>query len=171
MTPERACDFCSSTTPALFGLGAAQVVAPAVPHISTRDGGHLVVVAGRHVPSRLDLTAAELYEVEVLSLLGAAALLRGHFADWINWQENGNWSANVPERAHMHFHVYGRARGSREQPFGEALQLPRQAEISTLDLAGFTVDEQQQLGLLMQDAWNGSDFDAYRSALSQIRCV
>lgn len=44
----------------------------------------------------------------------------------INYQINGNWSVNQVKRNPLHLHLYGRAKSSVYQKFGEALHLPGQ---------------------------------------------
>lgn len=62
-------------------------------------------------------------------MVGADALGAVFGSEWCNYQENGNWGVDRPERQHMHVHVYGRTVGAVAQPYGEALRFPFRAEI------------------------------------------
>ena len=46
-------------------------------------------------------------------------------AEHINVQENGNWSLNALRGPHVHLHLYGRSRDSKQQILGEALSFPK----------------------------------------------
>ena len=114
----------------LVRLDHATVLLPERAHISPEDGGHLLVVANRHVVSRRDLGPVDLLSMDALSVLASRALESVFDSDWTNYQENGNWSVDEPERAHVHLHVYGRRRSSLMQPIGEALSFPKRADLS-----------------------------------------
>ena len=128
----------------LVRVTRAVLLLPNAPHISVRDGGHLLVTTVRHVESRVDYSDEEAREVHQLTVLAARALRDLTWADWINFQENGNWSVDAPAGPHSHTHVYGRSRQSTNQPFGEPLRLPTSAEllampvpaVSALEIAG-----------------------------------
>ena len=107
----------------------ARVLLPPRPHISPRDGGHLVAIPKRHVRSRRELSADALLAVDLLTVVAADALEAVFGTPWFNFQENGNWSLERPERQHMHVHVYGRTTGAVDQPYGEALRFPLQVEV------------------------------------------
>jgi diadenosine tetraphosphate (Ap4A) HIT family hydrolase len=107
----------------------ARVLLPGRPHISPRDGGHLVAIPKRHVRSRRELSLEALASVELLTMVAADALEAVFGTPWFNFQENGNWSLDRPERQHMHVHVYGRTSDAVEQPYGEALRFPLRAQV------------------------------------------
>ena len=123
----------------------ARVLLPPRPHISARDGGHLVVVPKRHVRSRRDLPAEELLSVELLTMVAADALEAVFGTGWFNFQENGNWSLERPERQHMHVHVYGRTTNAVDQPYGEALRFPLRAEVPAWRVTSPSDDERGAL--------------------------
>jgi diadenosine tetraphosphate (Ap4A) HIT family hydrolase len=103
------------------------MLVPDRPHISPREGGHLVVVPVTHVSERRQMTMSELLSVDLLTMLAADALERVYGAEWQNYQENGNWYLD-PSTGHAHVHVYGRRRDAVDQPFGEALRFPPHQE-------------------------------------------
>ena len=107
----------------------ARVLLPPRPHISPQDGGHLVAIPRRHVRSRRELPVEALHEVELLTMVAADALEAVFGTGWFNYQENGNWSLERPERQHMHVHVYGRTADAVDQPWGEALRFPLRVEV------------------------------------------
>ena len=107
----------------------ARVLLPARPHISPRDGGHLVAVPKLHVRSRRDLSDGARRSVELLTMVAADALEAVFGTSWFNYQENGNWSLHRPDGQHMHVHVYGRTTDAVDQPYGEALRFPLKADV------------------------------------------
>jgi hypothetical protein len=76
--------------------------------------------------------------LDQLSLVAARILEKAAGAVWWNFQENGNWSANVPQKSHCHLHIYGRSERSRRQQFGEALVLPLKDEAGQWGVAGYS---------------------------------
>ena len=123
----------------------ARVLAPPRPHISPRDGGHLVAVPKVHVRSRRDLPAETLRSVELLTMVAADALEAVFGTPWFNYQENGNWGLDRPERQHMHVHVYGRMTDAIDQPYGEALRFPRKVEVPAWRVVAPTDDARAEL--------------------------
>jgi len=130
MVVAQNCGLCRVDPANVLVRGArAMLLVPNAPHVSIRDGGHLLVTTMRHVQSRVDFSDEEAREVHQLTVQAARALLNLAWANWINFQENGNWSVDTPAGPHSHTHVYGRWRGSTNQPFGEPLRLPTSAEL------------------------------------------
>lgn len=123
----------------------ARVLLPPRPHISPRDGGHLVAIPRRHVRSRRELLVEELVAVDLLTLVAADALEAVFGTAWFNFQENGNWSVDRPERQHMHVHVYGRTSDAVEQPYGEALRFPLRADVPSWRVDAPTDREREKL--------------------------
>ena len=123
----------------------ARVLLPPRPHISPRDGGHLVAVPKRHVRSRRDLSVEARQSVELLTMVAADALEAVFGTPWFNFQENGNWSLDHPDRQHMHVHVYGRTTDAVDQPYGEALRFPLRAQVPAWRVAAPTDDERRHL--------------------------
>lgn len=123
----------------LASFSGIDLIVPAVPHVSPSDGGHLVVRPARHVSSRIELGAAEVDAMHVLSCVAALALLRTGFAQWHNFQENGNWSS--PATCHCHLHVYGRAVRGVDQLWSEALVFPLQADRPVWKVTPWTADQ------------------------------
>jgi diadenosine tetraphosphate (Ap4A) HIT family hydrolase len=93
------------------------------PHVTRIDGGHIRIVPKHKVIDRTELTPAQAIEMARLTMLVGHAMTiglknRGIDIGRINYQDNGNWGA------HLHIHIYGRARGAKIQPFGHALNFP-----------------------------------------------
>lgn len=129
----------------LCEIEEARLLVPPRPHISPQDGGHLVATPKLHVRSRRDLTSNALLAVELLSIVAADALETVFGNAWFNFQENGNWGVDHPERQHMHVHVYGRTSDAVEQPFGEALRFPLREQIVDWRVASPTDRERADL--------------------------
>jgi len=145
-TPVPGCTICNiDDSNILLELPFAQVILPPSPHLSPEDGGHLYVCPIRHVSERRFLTPTELLAVDWGTLLAANALEQVFFTDWQNYQENGNWALDGQVSPHMHVHVYGRLRGSENQPFGEALMLPRKRDLELFHVRLPTPKEQRSL--------------------------
>ena len=123
----------------------ARVLLPPRPHISPRDGGHLVATPKVHVRSRRDLPAEALRSVELLTMVAADALEAVFGTEWFNYQENGNWGLDRPSRQHMHVHVYGRTAHAGDQPYGEALRFPLRAQVPAWRVIAPTDAERRDL--------------------------
>ena len=98
-----------------------------------------------HVRSRRDLSAGALRSVELLTMVAADALEAVFGTPWFNFQENGNWGLDHPERQHMHIHVYGRASDAVDQPYGEALRFPLREQVPAWRIVAPTDDERTAL--------------------------
>ncbi len=123
----------------------ARLFFPPHPHISPTDGGHLVVTPKLHVRSRRELHASARSAVDLLTLVAADALESVFGTGWFNFQENGNWGVDHPERQHMHIHVYGRTTDAVEQPFGEALRFPFRNELGDWHVVRPTASDRVEL--------------------------
>lgn len=103
---------------------------PSEPHIDAEDGGHIVI----YPKDRQSYTYAFSDEdrTEMIRLEAACEKIMMEYlgADHVNIQRNGNWffleHPGVPKGGgpHLHVHIYGRSRKSKQQPWGEALQFP-----------------------------------------------
>ncbi len=103
------------------------IVAPARPHLSREDGGHMIINPKVTVEDRTQLTRVQAVELVKLTMVAGAAMQtvlprRGVDIWRINYQDNGNW------RHELHVHLYGRARSSKRQPYGHFLSIPLTAE-------------------------------------------
>lgn len=126
-------------------IDEARLLLPRRPHISPRDGGHLVAMPKLHVRSRRDLPDGVLLAVELLTMVAADALEAVFGTPWFNYQENGNWSVDHPDRQHMHVHVYGRTADAVDQPYAEALRFPLQVDVPGWRVAAPSDDEREAL--------------------------
>ncbi|HEX8744433.1 MAG TPA: hypothetical protein VF712_14990 [Thermoleophilaceae bacterium] len=118
---------------------------PVEPHVDRADGGHLIISPIREVKDRRSLPPAEAVELMWLSALVAEVMFAvlpsfGVAIGRINYQENGNWGAEDGDPP-MHLHLYGRARDSVRQPFGQALRLPDPDDDYYDGLEPFRADE------------------------------
>jgi diadenosine tetraphosphate (Ap4A) HIT family hydrolase len=117
------------------------------PHVSRRDGGHLVINPKIPVEDRTKLTREQAVELMKLTMVGGEAMKtvltrRGIAIGRINYQDNGNW------RHELHVHLYGRARDATLQPYGHSLAFPptRQAFMAQMgDLEPLDADDVAEL--------------------------
>ncbi|HWA26871.1 MAG TPA: hypothetical protein VG734_14525 [Lacunisphaera sp.] len=123
------------------------IINPYAAHIPKEDGGHLLVMPKRCVSDRTQLTAAELLEIDYLTIISASILRHFLGVNWINYQENGNWSLDESAVQHMHFHVYGRKRGSQSQAFGEALRFPLKGQKHLVSFPPFAEGQVREIQL------------------------
>jgi diadenosine tetraphosphate (Ap4A) HIT family hydrolase len=90
------------------------------PHVSRSDGGHVVIDPKVAVEDRTQLSAEQAIELMKLTMVCGEALKtvltrKGISIGRINYQDNGNW------RADLHIHIYGRALAAERQPYGHSL--------------------------------------------------
>ena len=106
------------------------IFVPKYPHVDRTDGGHICISAIRQEAYLLqDLSDKELFELSILQKLVGAAMIdilnkNGVDVQLINYQINGNWTFQLPNRPSLHVHIYGRALSALKQPFGHCLNLP-----------------------------------------------
>lgn len=139
------CSICTGIGTIIFDNGTARILLPHDPHISGRDGGHLIVAPIRHFASRMDASKEEILAVDELSIIAAKALRYVFQTEHFNYQENGNWSVDTPEAQHMHLHVYGRSKNAKDQIFGEALRFPFRSELPSWVVARPSDEEVRKL--------------------------
>lgn len=114
----------------IFETTHCKVGVPNTPHVSRKDGGHLVVFTKRVVAERFELTEEEAWDLmRVCMCLGRsmteALTENGIKIETINYQDNGNWYfLRGCEKPELHVHLYGRARDSIYQEFGQSLYFP-----------------------------------------------
>lgn len=100
------------------------------PHIDRKDGGHIVIASiNPQYKSLSDIPNELAKELIVLAKYCAKAMIdalkcKGIDIELVNFQINGNWSFDLPNRDVFHMHIYGRARSSKKQKFGQALYFP-----------------------------------------------
>jgi len=99
------------------------------PHVSRKDGGHLVIFPREPVVHRWNSDVERATALVRLSMLAGEAMLaalneRDVPVERINFQDNGNWAIGTSGGPKFHLHLYGRARGSQHQVHGEALSFP-----------------------------------------------
>ncbi len=158
--PDNQLVICSGTT--------SQVMIPYRPHISPRDGGHLIVVPKRHLKNRIPLKAVEVLEMDYLSIVASRLLQKSCNSEWFNFQENGNWTLDNPKLQHLHLHIYGRKTDAAEQPYGEALRFPRKKHLSTWEVEPFNEGQIELMREHATDILNESWVNDYKSAIRAI---
>ena len=105
------------------------VTTPSIPHISKTDGGHLTVTPIKKTSSINGLDDSELLKMMRIVGICEKALIQvlgeqGIEIPFTNNQDNGNWAVakNLPKS--LHIHIYGRAKNSIKQVFGQAIYAP-----------------------------------------------
>ena len=104
-----------------------EIVVPERPHVTRRDGGHLIINPKVAVDDRTKLTREQAVELVKLTMVAGEAMTtvltrRGIPIGRINYQDNGNW------RHELHIHLYGRACAATLQTYGHPLALPPTAQ-------------------------------------------
>ena len=127
-----------------------EVCVPEYPHISREDGGHIFIRSKRLIKDRTEMTENEAIEFIKLSINVGKAYTEVMNANGINigkinYQENGNWAYLRNETPIFHLHIYGRAKDSKEQIFGEALNLPNMRQVQTKRKTQITKKDIQDL--------------------------
>jgi diadenosine tetraphosphate (Ap4A) HIT family hydrolase len=100
-----------------------------VPHIDKYDGGHITIRTKIPVGSISELSDDLLLKLFKLVGYCEQALIKtmsdqGIETPFTNNMDNGNWSALSNKPKTMHIHIYGRAKKSVKQTFGQALYFP-----------------------------------------------
>lgn len=124
------------------------------PHVSREDGGHIVIDPRVAVEDRTQLTREQAIELVKLTMVGGAALKTvlgrsGIDIGRINYQDNGNW------RAELHVHIYGRALNAKRQPYGHSL-----------DFCGTREDFRREMGQL--EPLSADDAAALREEITRL---
>lgn len=124
------------------------------PHVSREDGGHIVIDPRVAVEDRTQLTREQAIELVKLTMVGGTALKTvlgqsGIDIGRINYQDNGNW------RAELHVHIYGRALNAKRQPYGHSL-----------DFCGTREDFRREMGQL--EPLNAADAAALREEITRL---
>ncbi len=109
------------------------VEVPVFPLVDRQDGGHIVISPKKRVKDLQSLTDEQ--AIELMRLLRTAGkametIMNLHGVDIgrINYQDNGNWGVFLPEGPYQHFHIYGRAKSAKVQPYGQSLYFPHKNE-------------------------------------------
>lgn len=125
-----------------------------LPHVSREDGGHIVIDPKIAVEDRTQLSREQAAELVKLTMVGGEALKtvlgrNGIAIGRINYQDNGNW------RAELHVHIYGRAIKAVRQPYGHAL-----------NFCGTREDFRREMGQL--EALNAGDIAELRAEIIRL---
>ena len=125
-----------------------EIVVPERPHVTRRDGGHLIINPKVAVEDRTHLTREQAIELVKLTMVVGEAMKTvltrsGIPIGRINYQDNGNW------RHELHVHLYGRSRDATIQPWGTFLQIPPTRETFNAkmgNLEPLNADDARELG-------------------------
>ena len=109
------------------------VEAPENPLIDRNDGGHITISPKTKVTSVQDFNSRQAIElIRLIMVVGEAmtTVMISHGVDIgrINYQDNGNWGVFKPDGPSQHYHIYGRAKSARHQPYGQACYFPHKDE-------------------------------------------
>ncbi len=99
------------------------------PHITRADGSHIRICPKVKVLDRTKLSPELAIEFMRLSMVAGEAMAKvlnekGIDIGRINYQDNGNWSVFDKAGSYFHLHLYGRAKSSKIQKWGEMVSLP-----------------------------------------------
>lgn len=129
------------------------------PHVDRKDGGHIIIACkdkkNKELTDLLPIVAVEL--IQLARTVGAAMkkALNNNGIDvkLINYQINGNWSIKNDERDPMHMHLYGRAKSSACQQFGEALFFPNPNTGFYKDFSGLTIEDIRDIKYILNKSF------------------
>ncbi len=139
------------------------IVAPDKPHIDRNEGGHIIISPKISVLDRQHLSLSLAHELMQLTIVVGKAMYavmnaRGVDIGRINYQDNGNWSVFKPEGAHLHIHLYGRAKSANIQKYGQACYFPHPKEKPEFyaNLKPLTKEDVEAMRKEIETAWNKS---------------
>lgn len=103
------------------------------PHITRTDGSHIKIYPKVKILDRTKLSPELAIEYMRLTMVTGEAMTKvlnkkGIDVGRINYQDNGNWSVFQPEGSYFHLHLYGRAKSSKIQKWGEMVSLPNRKD-------------------------------------------
>jgi diadenosine tetraphosphate (Ap4A) HIT family hydrolase len=161
------CEYCGQPVfrRVIYKDDRAVILAPVYPHLSKADGGHLIAYPQEHVTSRLTAGPRVILEVSYMSIVAADAMKKLLGVEWFNFQENSNWSLADPCGPHMHVHIYGRSKNSPHQEYGEALVLPRRADVARLGHEPFSEDEIRTMTRLVTETIRSGDLADFQHVI------
>ena len=99
------------------------------PLVTRTDGGHIRILPKIRLVDRQQFTPRQAIEFMRLTMVVGEAMnlaLNKHGIDIgrINYEDLGNWQVLAPEGPYFHYHLFGRAKRAKIQPYGEALAFP-----------------------------------------------
>ncbi len=105
------------------------ILIPKLPHVSREEGGHIFISPKVSVVDRTELPPKIAIELMRLTMILGEAMVMGLNKQGIDigrihYQDNGNWDLFKPTGPQLHIHLYGRAKNSTIQKYGEALRFP-----------------------------------------------
>jgi diadenosine tetraphosphate (Ap4A) HIT family hydrolase len=109
------------------------IEAPEKPLVDRGDGGHILITPKIPVTDRQHLSAKLAIELMRLTVITGQAMTtvmntNGVDIGRINYQDNGNWTVFRPEGSFLHVHLYGRAKSSQYNKYGQACFFPHKDE-------------------------------------------
>lgn len=138
-----------------------EVSAPAHPHVSRSDGGHLIINPKVVVEDRTHLSREKAVELMKLTMVVGEAMKstlgrQGIQLGRINYQDNGNW------RHELHVHLYGRALAATTQIYGHPLSFPPTAEAFRAEMNNLEPLTEEDIAALKAEIMRLLATDKYR---------
>ncbi len=106
------------------------VEAPPKPFVSREEGGHIRIrIKDESITDRTKLSSKVAIEYMKLSMVVGEAMevvmnSQGIPVVKVNYQDMGNWSYKQGKKPFLHYHIFGRVLGVKNQPFPESVYLP-----------------------------------------------
>jgi diadenosine tetraphosphate (Ap4A) HIT family hydrolase len=105
------------------------VEAPEKPLIDRNDGGHIKISPKIKIVDRQQLEPKLAIEFIRLTIVVGKAMAevltkKGIDIGRINYHDDGNWSVFKLGGPYFHYHLFGRAKGAKYQPYGQAVNHP-----------------------------------------------
>jgi len=146
----------------IFDSPHFEIITPAHPHVSRRDGGHLIINPKTPVEDRTKLSREKAVELMKLTMVAGEAMKsvltqKGIEIGRINYQDNGNW------RHELHVHLYGRARGATIQTYGHLLALPPTKEAFLREMGNLEPLNAEDIAALKAEIVRLLETDKYRN--------
>jgi len=100
------------------------------PFVSREEGGHIRIrIKDNSITDRTKLDFTQASELMRISMIVGEALenamnTRGIKVIKVNYQDMGNWSYKEGVKPFLHYHIFGRVLGAKNQPFPESVYLP-----------------------------------------------
>lgn len=127
------------------------------PHIDRKDGGHIVIICkNKNFKTLTDLPLPLAFElIDLAKQVGKVMInilqKNGVDIEMINYQINGNWSVKQINPDPLHLHLYGRAKSSIYQKYGDALYLPQIQSGFYNSFKGLLIKDIQDIQMVLYD--------------------
>lgn len=109
----------------IFETQNFKALAPDRPHVTSEDGGHIIIKPKVQKNNRLNLDADSAIELMWLTIVTGKAMCSVFpKCNCINYHDNGNWAFLRGDQPYFHVHLYGRSQESVNQPYFRSLYFP-----------------------------------------------